>query len=317
MDAIRVENLTHVYPSGRRGAAPRTAVDGVSFTVPRGEILGLLGPNGGGKTTTFHILATYFPPTSGRALVLGEDVAKNPARVRERLGVVFQNPSVDKKLTVRENLLHQGHLYGLHGNDLDARITALLQRVALSDRAGDAVEVLSGGLRRRVELAKGLLHQPAVLLLDEPSTGLDPGARRDLWDYLSELKGRDGITMVVTTHLMEEAEKCDRVAILHEGKLVAGGTPAALKNEIGGDIISVDAADPEGLAREVALRFSVQARVVDGALRIERDRGHEFIPELVGAFPGVIQSVTLGKPTLEDVFIRKTGHRFWANGGAA
>jgi ABC-2 type transport system ATP-binding protein len=310
MDAIVIENLTHVYAPQRRGVAARTALDGLSFSVQRGEIFGLLGPNGGGKTTTFHILATYFPPTSGRARILGEDVAIHPERVRERLGVVFQNPSVDKKLSVYENLMHQGHLYGLHGADLQERIDRLLQRVALKDRARDLVEVLSGGLRRRVEVAKGLLHKPAVLLLDEPSTGLDPGARRDLWDYLAELKA-EGMTMLVTTHLMEEAEKCDRVAIVHQGKRVALGTPQALKDEIGGDVISIDTADPEALAREITARFSVEARVLDGTLRIERDHGHAFIPELVGAFPGKIRSVTLGKPTLEDVFIRKTGHRFW------
>jgi len=160
-------------------------------------------------------------------------------------------------------------------------------------------------------LAKGLLHQPKLLLLDEPSTGLDPGARRDLWDYLGELKKQEKKTIVVTTHLMEEAEKCDRVAILHEGNLVAMGTPAELKTQIGGDVISIETNDPLELAKEIEQKFKVTARLVDGALRIEKDNGHEFIPQLVGAFPGKISSVTLGKPTLEDVFIKHTGHRFW------
>jgi ABC-2 type transport system ATP-binding protein len=188
----------------------------------------------------------------------------------------------------------------------------MLERVRLIDRAHDLVEVLSGGLRRRVELAKGLLHRPGLLLLDEPSTGLDPGARRDLWDYLKELKSREKMTMVVTTHLMEEAEKCDRVAILSKGELVAIGTPAALKSQIGGDIIAIETADPAALSRDIQKKFGGQPKVVDGVVRLEREKGHEFIPQLVGAFPGLITSVTLGKPTLEDVFIRQTGHRFWA-----
>ena len=185
--------------------------------------------------------------------------------------------------------------------------------MGLWDRRDDRVEVLSGGLKRRVELAKGLLHQPGVLILDEPSTGLDPGARRDLWDYLRELKAKEGMTILLTTHLMEEAENCDRIVILNEGSVVAMGTPAELKHQIGGDVITVETAAPEVLAKQIERTFgggSVQ--VVDGTLRIERAAGHEFIPQLVSAFPGQISSVTLGKPTLEDVFIRQTGHRFWA-----
>jgi ABC-2 type transport system ATP-binding protein len=185
-----------------------------------------------------------------------------------------------------------------------------MTRVGLKDRAEDLVETLSGGLKRRLELAKGLLHKPDLLILDEPTTGLDPGARIDLWDYLKELK-TSGMTVVVTTHLMEEAERCDRVAILHEGNLVALGTPTALKQQIGGDIISIEAQNPEALKAEIETKLSVRGEVVDGILRIERDRGHEFIPQLVSAFPGQIASVTLGKPTLEDVFVKHTGHRFW------
>jgi len=318
VDVVVVDSLVHTYPAKRPAKTERQALRGVSFSVQEGEIFGLLGPNGGGKTTTFHILSTYFPPTGGRATVFGIDVARDPEKVRQQLGVVFQSPSLDKKLTVRENLWHQGHLYGLYGADLNQRIDQGLARVGLTDRAGELVEVLSGGLRRRVELAKGLLHHPGLLLLDEPSTGLDPGARRDLWDYLKELK-KERITMVVTTHLMEEAEKCDRVAILNEGKLVALGTPATLKHEIGGDIISIETANPEGLREQISRKFNTQVQLVGDVLRIERESGHEFIPQLVSAFPGEIASVTLGKPTLEDVFIKYTGHRFWTstNGGSA
>ncbi len=313
MDAVVVENLVHTYPAQRPSRVARQALNGISFTVREGETFGLLGPNGGGKSTTFHILSTYFPPTGGRVLVLNHDVTREPDVVRRALGVVFQSPGLDRQLTVRENLTHQGHLYGVSGPTLERRINSVLSRLGLNELGNDLVDTLSGGLKRRVELAKGLLHQPQLLLLDEPSTGLDPGARRDMWDYLTELKKADRVTMVVTTHLMEEAEKCDRVAILHEGSLVALGTPADLKKEIGGDIISVETADPEGLRAQIEKKFGVKVQVVENVLRIERASGHEFIPQLVTAFPGQIASVTLGKPTLEDVFIKKTGHRFWNN----
>ncbi len=189
-------------------------------------------------------------------------------------------------------------------------MTELLERFRLADRAGDYVEKLSGGLRRRVELAKGLLHQPTVLLLDEPSTGLDPRARRELGDYLEQLARQDGVTVLLTTHIMDEADRCQRLAILDQGKLVALDTPAALKERVGGDVISVTAKAPESLRVHVTAKFGVAAAVVDGQVRIERTRGHEFVPQLVEAFPGEVESVSVGKPTLEDVFIHLTGRRF-------
>ncbi len=317
MDAVSVQNLAHTYPAARssktRPALPagRQALRGISFNVSSGEIFGLLGPNGGGKTTTFHILSTVFPPTSGLALIFDINAVEDPARARKKIGVVFQSPSLDKKLTIEENLIHQGHLYSLHGEELAQRIRNVLERVGLWERRDDRVEILSGGLKRRTELAKGLLHRPGLLILDEPSTGLDPGARKDLWDYLKELKAKEGMTILVTTHLMDEAEHCDRVAILHEGVIVALGAPAELKRDIGGDMITLATADPQELSRQVEERFGVATTALEGRVRIERISGHEFIPQLVGAFPGLITSVTLGKPTLEDVFIKKTGHRFW------
>lgn len=317
MEAIVVKDLTHTYPAARRLQLPRLALRGVSFSVQAGEVFGLLGPNGGGKTTLFSLLSTIFPPTGGTATVFGYDVVRQASDVRRQLGVVFQAPSLDKKLSARENLWHQGHLYGLTGGDLGRRIDEALRRVGVLERAGDRVEVLSGGLKRRVEVAKGLLHRPKLLLLDEPSTGLDPGARRDLWDYLAELRKREGMTILVTTHLMEEAEKCDRVAILHEGGLVTLGVPSDLKSQIGGDVISVETPDPETLCGLIKGRFGGAPAVVDGTVRIERERGHEFIPQLVSAFPGQVTSVHLGKPTLEDVFIHHTGHRFWTEGEGA
>lgn len=305
MTAIRVDALSHAY-------AGRTALDGVSFEVENGAIFGLLGPNGGGKTTLFRVLATMLVPGAGRAAILGRDVVREAAAVRRAIGVVFQSPSLDGKLTVAENLRHQGRLYGMGGARLRARTAEMLDRVGLLDRARDRVERLSGGLKRRAELAKGLLHGPKVLLLDEPSTGLDPGARRDLWLYLDALR-REGATVLLTTHLMEEADRCDRLAILHRGRVVALGTPAALKAEIGGDVITLDAVDPEGLRESLRVRFGVEASFVAGRLRVERGGGAAFVPALLDAFPGRIASVTVGPPTLEDVFVKKTGHRFWGD----
>jgi ABC-2 type transport system ATP-binding protein len=303
---IRIERLRHRYDQ-------RQALDDISFDVRAAEIFGLLGPNGSGKTTLFRILSTLMLPTAGRALVLGHDAAREPDRVRREIGVVFQAASVDAKLTVAENLRHQGHLYGLSGRALKQRIAEMLARVGLADRAGDRVETLSGGQQRRVELAKGLLHQPSVLLLDEPTTGLDPGARRDLWLYLKMLRDEERVTVVVTTHLMEEAEHCDRLAILNQGKLVALGTPAELKHEIGGEVIVMEARDPESLARRIAERFGGPCHVIDGKVRLEREHGYRFVPDVVEAFPGEIDSISVSKPTLEDVFIDRTGHRFWTS----
>ena len=302
---IRIENLRHVY-------GDRAALNGVSFEVNRAEIFGLLGPNGSGKTTIFRILTTLMLPTNGRALILGHDVALDPSGVRRQIGVVFQSRSIDVKLTAEENLIHVGHLYGITGAALKKRVAEMLERVALTDRAHDRAESFSGGMQRRLELAKGLLHHPQVLLLDEPSTGLDPGARRDLWQYLQLLRDKEGVTVIVTTHLMEEAEKCDRLAILSHGNLVCLGTPAQLKSEIGGDVILLDAHDPPQLAAAIRARFGVDAAVLDdGRVRIEREAGHRFITDVVEAFPGEIDAVSVSKPTLEDVFIRRTGHRFW------
>jgi ABC-2 type transport system ATP-binding protein len=254
-------------------------------------------------------------PVSGRAVILGCDAAREPNRLRRQIGVVFQAQSIDVKLTAAENLMHQGHLYGLHGAGLKSRIAEMLERVGLADRAREKAETFSGGMQRRLELAKGLLHHPSVLLLDEPTTGLDPGARIDLWRYLQILRDEEHVTIVVTTHLMEEAERCDRLAFLSEGKLVALGTPTELKDEIGGDVISLETADSEGLAANIRARFQVEAKALPNQVRLEREQGHRFITALVEAFPGEIESITVSKPSLEDVFIRRTGHRFWTEPG--
>src|SRR5271169_2494854 len=302
---ISVQNLVHRYEN-------RTALNGVSFDVRPAELFGLLGPNGSGKTTLFRILSTLMVPTSGSAMVAGFDAVRQPETLRRHIGVVFQAQSVDPKLTAYENLWHQGHLYGLRGRELKARIKEILTRVGLFDRRSDRVETFSGGMQRRIELAKGLLHHPEVLLLDEPTTGLDPGARHDLWQYLQILRDQERVSVIVTTHLMEEAERCDRLAILNEGNLVALGTPEALTHEIGGDIILLEARDPQALADRIRTKFQVDATVMDKQVRLEIENGHRFVPDVVEAFPGEIQSLSVSKPTLEDVFIHRTGHRFWS-----
>jgi ABC-2 type transport system ATP-binding protein len=297
----------------RRTYGDRVALDGVTMTVGAGELFGLLGPNGGGKTTLFRVLTTTIPPTSGTARVLGRALPAEAAHVRAEIGVVFQAPSLDKKLTVRENLLHQGHLYGLRGADLAARIAKNLETAGISDRAGELTESLSGGLRRRAELAKGLLHDPKLLLLDEPSTGLDPGARHDLWDHLARLRDERGVTSLVTTHLMEEAERCDRVGILDRGKLVALGTPQELRASIGGDVVTIVPRASSDLARlraAVEERLGVAAKSVGGVVRAETKDGAALVPEVLRAFGDDVASVTVGRPTLEDVFLTKTGRHF-------
>jgi ABC-2 type transport system ATP-binding protein len=303
---ISVENLVHRYEN-------RTALNGVTFDVRPAELFGLLGPNGSGKTTLFRILSTLMLPTAGRATIMGCDAAQEPARLRRQIGVVFQAQSIDLKLTAYENLWHQGHLYGLRGPALKKRIREILSRVGLADRAKELVETFSGGMQRRIELAKGLLHHPGVLLLDEPTTGLDPGARRDLWQYLQMLRDEEHVSVLVTTHLMEEAERCDRLAIMNEGNLVALGTPAELKSEIGGDVVLLDAAHDAGLlAERIRARFHVETTVLDNQVRMEREGAHRFVTEVVEAFPGEIEALSISKPALEDVFIRRTGHKFWS-----
>lgn len=303
---VEVEGLRYAY-------GDREALAGVTFTVSRGEIFGFLGPNGGGKTTLFKVLSTLRPPTVGRVRVFGHDLARAPDAVRMRLGVVFQDPSLDLKLTVMENLLHHGHLYGLWGQALQSRAREVLEGLGLGDRARDLVETLSGGLRRRTELAKVLVHRPELLIMDEPSTGLDPGARQEFSAYLRRLRQQDGVTILLTTHLIEEAEQCDRVGFLHEGRVVAIGEPDALKGTVGGDVIVIDAHNPKELQGKMRDRFGCDAVLVDGSLRVERPCGHEFVREVVEAFPGAVKSAAFGRPTLEDVFIRLAGRRLWSN----
>ena len=303
--AVEAEHLGFRY-------GKRQALDDVSFAIERGEFFGLLGPNGGGKTTLFKLLSTLVPIQTGEARMLGCDLRSDTLALRQRIGVVFQHPSVDGKLTVSENVLYHGHLYGLSATDLRERSAAMLKRLGLSERANDLAEDLSGGMKRRVELAKALIHEPELLVLDEPSTGLDPSARREFMGYLAHLREQEGVTIVLTTHYMEEAERCDRIGILHQGRLAALAPPGELKSGVGGDVVVIYGKNAEALRQQLQLRMHTQSTLIDGSLRVERPRGHEFVRAVVDEFGDQIESVTFGKPTLEDVFVHLTGHRFYA-----
>jgi ABC-2 type transport system ATP-binding protein len=297
---IEVRNLTHRY-------GDRIALSNVSFEVKQGEIFGLLGPNGGGKSTLFRVLATMMAPTEGSASIAGHDVVRGPSAVRRKVGVVFQTQSLDKALTVEENLRAQGHLHGLSGATLRDRMASAMGRLGIKDRRKDLVETLSGGLRRRVEIAKALLHRPQVLLMDEASTGLDPAARRDLSRHVEELREQDGVTVLLTTHILEDAARCDRLLLLHQGRIVAAGSPAELCARIGGDVVVLQSPAAQLLADRIALCFHVRAVALDGQVRVEIENGHRFIADVVQTFPGLIDAVNLHKPSLEDVFVKETG----------
>lgn len=272
-----------------------------------GDHVGLIGPNGSGKSTLFKLLSTLVPLQQGRVSMLGLDLARDAAAIRRKLGVVFQSPAVDKKLTVRENLHYGGLLLGLGGAALRTRCDEMLAAANLSDRAGDQVGELSGGLRRRVEIAKCLLGRPELVLLDEASTGLDPAARRDLW---AVLKAIPGLTVVFTTHLMDEAAEADRLTLLDQGKVVAAGAPAALMREVGGQVLELEVADAAGLAGELQRELGVTARVLDTTLRIDGERVHELVPAIVQRFGPRVLRLSLAHPSLQDVFLLRTGKRF-------
>jgi ABC-2 type transport system ATP-binding protein len=308
--ALAVEVLGIGFKYGER-----QALTDVSFSVARAEIFGLLGPNGGGKTTLFRLISTLVPLQSGSARVLGYDLGGETVALRHRLGVVFPHPSVDRKLTVAENVMCYGRLYGISGRRLNERTAAVLNQLELTTRADDLVETLSGGLQRRVELAKALLHEPELLVLDEPITGLDPAARREFMHYLAHLRDDEGVTIVLTTHHLEEAERCDRIGVLHQGRLVAIAPPGELKTQVGGDVVVISSPDAKSLSQKIFQQMRVRSTLVDGTIRIELPRGHEFVREVVERFGDEIESVTFGKPTLEDVFVHLTGHRFYAGRG--
>ena len=302
--AVRVAGVSHSY-------GPRQALSHLSLDSPTGQIFAVLGPNGGGKTTLFRLLSTLIPLQSGAVTIFGHDLRRQQPTIRRLMGVVFQAPSLDRKLTVAENIRLQAVLYGIGGRELQRRLDELLTRFELRPRAGERTERLSGGLRRRVELAKGMIHHPRLLLLDEPSTGLDPAARKELWRYLEQLRDEQQATIVLTTHYLDEADRADRIAIINEGQLVACGAPDDLRRDLGGDSITIEGADGDELASNIRDSLGLPARVVEGGVRLEIPGGHAWISRIVEAFPGRIAAIRLGKPTLEDVFIARTGHRFW------
>ena len=292
----------------RKSYGKLEAVRGIDLEVRPGEIFGFLGPNGAGKTTTISILCTLVRKTAGEARVAGIDVDADPSAVRRRIGLVFQDPSLDAQLTARENLELHGQIYGVPGDVRRKRIAELLEFVGLTDRADSLVITFSGGMKRRLEIARGLLHHPSVLFLDEPTLGLDPQTRKSIWDHLRGLREREGVTLFMTTHYMDEAEFCDRIAIIDQGRIVALGTPDELKARVGGDVITVSARDTGAAAAEIEQRFALKPLVDDGSLRVEVPDGATFLPRLVREISVPLDAVTLRRPSLDDVFLKLTGH---------
>jgi ABC-2 type transport system ATP-binding protein len=306
MDAIQTLKLSRRF-------GEFLAVDGVEFDVHQGEIFGFLGPNGAGKSTTINMLCTMLRPTSGTASINGFDVVRQPDGVRRSIGIIFQDASLDDRLTGRENLQFHAMLYDVRREVFRTRASELLAMVDLADKAGDLVRTFSGGMKRRLEIARGLLHHPKVLFLDEPTIGLDPQTRRHIWQYLLKLRAQENVTMFMTTHYMDEAEHCDRIAVIDHGKIVALDTPAKLKALVGGDIVAVNTTDKEGAAARLAGVPGVETRPgPDGHLIAETAQGDRFIPQMMELFsraPAIpVDGITVSRPTLEDVFIKLTGH---------
>jgi ABC-2 type transport system ATP-binding protein len=310
---IEVNDLTKKFGS-------LVAVDRLNFTVRSGEVFGLLGPNGAGKTTTLSILCTILKPTSGTAIINGFDVTRHPSQVRGSIGIVFQEPSIDDRLTGRENMEMHANLYGVPGNEQQKRIEELLKLVELEGRADSLMKTYSGGMRRRLEIARGLIHHPKVLFLDEPTLGLDPQTREHIWSYITQLSNRENITMILTTHYMEEADKlCDRIAIIDYGKIIALDEPERLKEELEGDIIFVKTDMVRELSERLSkIEWAKDVKLLEGELEIIVKGGETIIPRIVeiAANSGIhIESVSIREPTLEDVFLHYTGREMRATGG--
>lgn len=292
-----------------------TAVAGIDFTVNQGEIFGFLGPNGAGKTTTIKMLATILPPTSGRAELAGYDVATQPNQVRQSIGLVFQDQSLDDRLTAEENLQFHAMLYNVPKPVLGPRMTQVLDMVDLSDRRKSLVRTYSGGMKRRLEIARGLLHHPKVLFLDEPTVGLDQQTRSAIWRHVHELRREVGTTVFMTTHYMDEAENCDRIVVIDHGRIQAVDTPANLKRMIGGDKLIVGG-DP-ALQADLAARYDVEVQQVSGEYHFQVTSGAEFVPRVVADFPGRIKSIQVKQPSLDDVFLKLTGRAIREEEGTA
>ncbi len=301
--AIAVHDLAKSFGEVR-------AVRGVNFEVAAGEVFGFLGPNGAGKTTTINMLCTLAKPTSGEAEVAGHDVVRERDDVRRNIGLVFQDPTLDGYLTAEQNLRLHAELYGVQSNLVKPRMQQVMEMVGLWDRKDSVVATFSGGMRRRLEIARGLMHSPRVLFLDEPTIGLDPQTRRSIWTYIRELKEREEITIFMTTHYMDEAEWCDRIAIMDHGEIVALDAPETLKAQIGSDRVTIHTADDEAAIAALAERFGIEARISEGAVTFGVPAGEEFVPRLFTqwdpSYPP-IRSVSVSRPTLDDVFMSYTG----------
>jgi ABC-2 type transport system ATP-binding protein len=300
MDVIEASNIVKRF-------GELEAVKGVSFSVKEGEIFGFLGPNGAGKTTTINILCTLLKPTAGQAKVNGHDVVKERNQVRQSIGLVFQEPALDDYLTAEQNLRFHGYAYGVQRNVLEPRLKELLEMMELWDRRKGKINAYSGGMKRRLEIARGLLHHPRVLFLDEPTLGLDPQTRRRIWDYIHDLRKRENLAIFMTTHYMDEAENCDRIAIIDYGRIVALDTLERLKDGFGGDVISVKTEDNEEAVRLLEGQYKFKPVIENGIVSFTVSHGEEFLPGFVSGFPMRLISVGLRRPTLEDVFLKLTG----------
>jgi len=300
MSIIEVKNLTRKFKD-------LVAVDDVSFEVKKGEIFGFLGPNGAGKTTTINMLITLMKPNSGRALVNGFDIQSGKDKVRSSIGIIFQDPSLDDKLTAKENMRFHAWLYKVPAEKMAKRINEMLTMVELEKRQKDLVETYSGGMKRRLEIARGLLHYPKVLFLDEPTIGLDPQTRAHIWDYIFKLRKQEDITMFLTTHYMDEAEYCDRIAIMDRGKIIALDTPDNLKDMVGGDVIIIKTDNNNQAVKEIKEKFGLKTETKDGDLMITKEGGEEFIPHLFRSLTIKVTSINIRQPTLNDVFLKLTG----------
>lgn len=307
-EIIRVESLLKKF-------GEFTAVDGIDFTVDSGEIFGFLGPNGAGKSTTIKILATLLKASGGKATLAGYDVSVNPNEVRQSIGLVFQDQSLDERMTAEENLWFHSMLYDVPSHLFKSRMEQVLSMVDLMDRRQSLVRTFSGGMKRRLEIARGLLHHPRVLFLDEPTLGLDPQTRNAIWQHVRKLRDEVGTTVFMTTHYMDEAENCDHIAIIDHGRIQAIDTPANLKRMIGGDKIIVGG--DEGLAAELQAKYGVEVQKSGAEFHFQMQAGAEFVPKIVGDFTGRIRSIQVKQPSLEDVFLKLTGRAIRDQEGSA
>jgi ABC-2 type transport system ATP-binding protein len=298
--AIEVRDL-------RKSFGDVDAVRGVSFEVAPGEVFGFLGPNGAGKTTTINMLCTLAKPTGGAAFVAGHDSVRERDDVRRNIGLVFQDPTLDGYLTAEQNLRLHAELYGVESALVPARMEQVLRMVGLWERKDAGVMTFSGGMRRRLEIARGLMHSPRVLFLDEPTIGLDPQTRSSIWRYIAELKEREEITIFMTTHYMDEAEFCDRIAIMDQGRIVALDTPAALKAQVGADRVRIETEDDEAAIAALSERFEIEAKPSEGAVAFFVPSGEQFVPRLFAELGVAIRAVSVSRPSLDDVFMSHTG----------